>query len=176
MSGVSRYFDPDDVWLAFLLKDKYSSNFEKERLKSSICAEFNREENEICYIPFERNMGLSYYFFVLEKDKEEDLRNIYSYRSEAFDVFERHKRISGDELNEMMLSLKKKSSEYVKYGDIVNIRNGMYCKLHGIVLREDRFKKVIVGFKFCFGTVIESFDLVDISIDGNIFNYIKVLK
>ena len=175
MSSDFRSFDSDSVWLAFLLKDKYSSNFEKERLRAGICSGFNRTEDEIYYVPFERNVGLSYYFFVLEKDSE-DLRNIYSYRSDAFDVFERQKKITGAELNEMVGSLKKCSSEYAKYGDIVTIRNGMYCKLHGIVLREDRSGRIVVGLKFCFGTVIETFDLSDVEITGNIFNYMKVLK
>lgn len=162
------------TWLAFLLKDKYSSNFEKERLKSGIRREFGRGDEEICYLPFERNVGLSYYFFVRERDRENDLRDIYAYRPDAFEPFDRHRRISGTDLAGMMRCSSGGDRGYAKQGDIVTVRKGVYGGLHGIVLREDRCGRIVVGFKFCFGTVVESFSLAELEVNGNIFNYLKV--
>ena len=166
----------DAVWLAFMLKDKYASNFEKDRLKRCVCSKFKRSDREICYVPFERNSGLSYYFFVLERE-ETDLSSIYSYRTDVFETFNRHKRITGGELNEMLRTANNCQRGYAKQGDLVTVKNGIYRKLHGIVLRQDRSpNKVVVGLKFCFGTVVETFDLLDLEVCGNLFNYLKVLK
>ena len=173
---MARRIDDDSIWLAFLLKDRFSSNFEKERLRAGICLEMHRDESDICYVPFERNVGLSYYFFVLERDHEMDMHRIYEYRSEAFEPFDRHKRISGRELNDMMRNARQCSRGYVKQGDLVMIRSGIYSKLHGVVLREDRSGRAMVGMKFCFGTVVEGFDISELEVEGNIFNYMKVLR
>lgn len=165
----------DVTWIAFLLKDKYATNFEKARLKGSLCNEFGFSEEDVCYVPFERNVGLSYYFFIKERTPD-DMRSIFNSRRDAFAPFESHARISDAGLNDMMRSARQCERGYVKYGDIVTIKRGVYSKLHGIVLRMDRKDRVLVGLKFCFGTVISPCDEADLEVDGNIFNYIKVLN
>lgn len=165
-----------DVWIAFLLKDKYSSENEKDKLKRQIIKKFKRNNNDVCYISCNQKNGLSYYFFVKEY-LQEDLKNIYEFYSSYFSLYSYQAKITENELNEMLKTIdKKEENEIAKFGDFVMINKGKYKKLYGIVLRENRIGKVQVGLKFCFGQIIQTYDYKDLTSVGNIFNYIKVLK
>lgn len=162
------------MWIGFLLKDRYATDFEKASLKSEIMENFKLNEDDICYVPFEKYCGLSYYFFVRERDSENDLRDIYLFKKDAFEIYSLHVKITNDELNNCMKSTLKPNRGYVKFGDIVRIESGKYSKLNGIVLRENRNGKIEVGMRFCFGTIVEQYDSGNLIVTGNIFNYIKV--
>lgn len=165
-----------DVWIAFLLKDKYSSDNEKEKLKYEIIKKFKKDKNDVYYFSFHEKNGLSYYFFVKEKNND-DLRKIFDYCNLYFSSYSSQIKIKQHELKKMMNNIdKKEKKEIIKFGDFVKINNGKYNKLYGIVLRKNRLGKIQVGLNFCFGSIIESYNPKDLISIGNIFNYIKVLK
>lgn len=167
--------DDSQKWIVFLLKDKYACDAEKQILKIQIMKRFKRKESDICYTSFDGESGLSYYFFVKEYDND-DLRNIWQSYINYFQSYNSHTKINEQQLFSMMHNIKKCNCGYVKFGDIVLINKGQYSKLYGIVLRQNRNGKFDVGLKFCFGSVIQSYDSNDLSVEGNIFNYIKVLN
>lgn len=165
-----------NMWIAFLLQDKYASDFEKENLKRDIIKKFNRSEDDICYTPYDYNSGLTYYFFVKEYDKENDLRTIWEYRPYIFEAFNNHIKITEIQLIDMMRQIKNYQHGSIKYGDLVYIKKGCYNKLYGIVLRQNRNNKYDVGLKFRFGTIVKSFSSDEIKVVDNIFKHIKVLN
>lgn len=165
----------ENIWIAFLLKDKYAGQNAKQALKNSIINKFNRKQNDIIVIQEQENSALSYYFFV-KQYQYDDLSRIYQENNEFFDNFENHVKINEKELKAMLKDLYREENKGIKFGDLVTINKGKYNKLYGIVLRENRTGGVQVGLKFCFGTKIESYKQEDLTVNGNIFNYIKVLK
>lgn len=162
-------------WIAFLLKDKYSDDDQKEILKTQIIKKFKRKESDICYTSFDIDSGLSYYFFIKQYE-ENDLRNIWQSNMNYFESYSCHTKIDESQLFKMLHYVDKCNCGYVKFGDVVLIEKGVYNKLYGIVLRQNRNGKYDVGLKFCFGQVIQSYDSSELSVVGNIFNYIKVLN
>ena len=169
--------DGEEKWLVLVVKDRFSSDGEREGIKNLLMSCFPLKKNEVYYVPRDDNDAFSNYLFVRERDPVEDLRNMLACKREAFEPYPCHMRITDDEFRRMVQGIEdSRKSEEVKYGDIVTIRNGTYSKLNGIVLRESRSSKVEVGLKFCFGTVIESCEPENLVVVGNIFNYLKVLK
>lgn len=166
----------ENIWIAFLLKDKYSSDNEKDKLKSLIIKKFNRKKSQIRYTSSYENPGLCFYFFV-KQNNENDLKNIFQSFGMFLSAYNSHTKIKEYELNQMLKTIKKKDKKIIaKFGDFVIIKKGKYNKLYGIVLRENRCGKVQVGLNFCFGKVIQTYQYQDLISVGNIFNYIKVLK
>ena len=165
----------DTIWIAFMLRDKYANDLQKNNLKKDIMLKFNRKKEDICYTSCGNDFGSIYYFFVKEYDKENDLRNIHQAYTSHFQSYYYHTRIKEKQLNDLFSSIKKSNEVVAKFGDLVLINKGEYSKLYGIILRQNRNKKIDVGFKFGFGSVIKSYDISDFTIVGNIFNYIKVL-
>lgn len=163
-------------WIAFLLKDKHSSDQDKQNLKKQIINCFNRKQDEVCYISTNSNVGLAYYFFVKEYDCDNDMRNILQSNRDAFQSYDQHTRISQQQLLQMIRDITQCKRGYIKFGDLVKIQSGIYNNLYGIVLRQNRNNKLDVGIKFCFGSIIQSYDANDLNVIGNIFNYIKVLN
>lgn len=162
-------------WIAFLLKDKCACDAYKEVIKADIMKKFKRKQSDICYSSFDIQSGLSYYFFVKEYG-DNDLREIWQSNINNFQPYNSHTKISEQQLFGMLHDVNKCNYGYVKFGDIVLIDKGIYNKLHGIVLRQNRNGKFDVGLKFCFGSVVQSYDYNDLSVIGNIFNYIKVIN
>ena len=106
-----------DVWIAFLLKDKYSSENEKDKLKRQVIKKFKRNNNDVCYISCNQKNGLSYYFFVKEY-LQDDLKNIYEFYSSYFSLYSYQAKITENELNEMLKTIdKKEENEIAKFGD-----------------------------------------------------------
>ena len=164
-------------WIVMVLKDRFSNDVERESLKNGMMMRFSLKSNDIYYIPLDDNRTFGNFLFVRERDPENDLRNFLEFRREMFEAYPMHMRISDDEFTSMVDGIvDKKKSAYVKHGDIVVIKKGRYSKLFGIVLRENRSGKIIVGLKFCFGTVTEEYNQDELKVIGNIFNYLKVLK
>lgn len=164
-----------DVWLAFLLQDKYCSDFEKEKLKRNIMKKFNRKEEDICYTSYDINSGMNYYFFVKQNKVENDFKKIWQSYPYIFDSFNNHVKITQTQFYDMMRYVKKCQHGNIGYGDLVLIKKGNYNKLYGIVLRQNRNKKYDVGLKFRFGTIVKSFSKEQLSVIDNIFKHIKVL-
>lgn len=162
--------------MVFLLQDKFSSDIEKEKLKQDIMKKFNRNEEDIYYTPYDCNSGLTYYFFIKQYDKDNDLRQIWQSYTYVFDVFSNHVKITEFQLMDIMRNVKTCRYDNIKYGDLVLINKGCYNKLYGIVLRQNRNGKYDIGLKFRFGTVVKSFSNDEIKVIDNIFKYIKVLN
>lgn len=163
------------MWIAFLLQDKYSSDFEKENLKRNLIKKFNFKEQDICFTSYDCNSGINYYFFVKQYDKNDDLRKIWQAYPYVFDSFNNHVKITETQFYNMIRQAKKYQHGSVGFGDLVLINKGCYKKLYGIVLRESRNGKYDVGLKFRFGTVVKSFSKEEVKVIDNIFKYIKVL-
>ena len=163
-------------WIAFMLKDRFSTTEEKRRLSRDICAALGRPDEDVWWIPVDQNAGLGYYIFVRERNPETDMDAVLSVRRECFETRSCHLRIPQEEMDETIRQTKCVVVGSVKFGDIVKIRRGTYSNLHGIVLREATVGKVHVGMKFCFGPVVEPIEEKNLVLEGNIFNYIKVLK
>ena len=168
----------DDLkWLVLVVKDKYSNDDEREMLKSLLMRNFSLKKEDVYYVPTDSNFAFSNFVFVREYNPEDDLRKMLECRRDMFEPYPSHMRITDDEFRNMVSGMKEKSKGIsIKYGDIVGIKNGVYSKLNGIVLRESKPPKVDVGLKFCFGVVIEQYNPEDLVVKGNIFNYLKVLK
>lgn len=165
-----------NIWIAFLLKDKYSTDNEKEKLKYDVIKKFKRNKNDIYYFSSCQKSGLSYYFFIKEEN-ENDLRNIFDSYNPFLLPYSYHVKIKEYELKQMMKNIDiKEKDEIAKFGDFVMINKGKYNKLYGVVLRQNRLGKVQVGLNFCFGPIIQVYEYKDLTPKGNIFNYIKVLK
>ena len=167
--------DENEKWIAFLLRDKYSSAYWKQTLKKQILKKFNKKNSDIYYFSSQEDLSLIYYFFVKE-DNKNDLRSIWQGNVNFFESFQCHVKVSELQLNNMKQNIKTKEFNNIKYGDIVYIKKGDYSKLYGIVLRKNRVGKFDVGFKFCFGNVIKSYSVKEIKVVDNIFNYVKVLN
>lgn len=158
------------------MKDKFSNDFERENLKNCLMLNFPLKNADICYVSSDDCLAYSNFLFVREYGSE-DLRSILEFKRDAFEPYPMHMRITNEEMIGMVegVSMSKKAV-LPKHGDIVIVKNGKYGKLYGIVLRECRSSKLEVGFKFCFGTVTEQYEPEELSIVGNLFNYLKVLK
>ena len=165
-----------NMWIAFLLQDRFALDIEKEKLKNDIIKKFNRSEEDICYTPFDYNSGLTYYFFVKQYDKENDLRQIWQSYVYTFQAFNNHIKITETELKDMLRDIKQYQHGMIKQGDLVLIKKGCYNKLYGIVLRENRNGKYDIGLKFRFGTIVKSFSSEQLKVIDNIFKHIKVLN
>lgn len=166
---------PGKTWIVLMLKDKYSQNAEKEKLKADLMAALGYAAGEIIFTPFDREKCISYYLFLLDRPGGNDLRRILDTRPEAFDSYSSPMRITQAELDDFI----KGSEHYnetksVKFGDIVRIKTGRYCNLNGIVLRQCRHNKVDVGIKLCLGTKIIQYSPNELKVSGNIFKHIKV--
>lgn len=166
----------DGGWIAFMLKDRFSTNEEKTRLSKEICASLERSEEDVWWVPTDQNGGLGYYLFVRERNADTDLDAVLSVRRECFENRQCHSRVPSSEMDEMIRQTKRVVVGSVKFGDVVKVRRGTFSNLHGIVLRTASVGRVFVGMKFCFGTVVESIEEKNLDLEGNIFNYIKVLK
>lgn len=166
----------ENKWIAFMLKQRYINQQQKLNLKKNIMMRFNLKQKDICYSSSNNNSGHSYYFFVKEYDSENDLRNIYQTYSNFFEHFNYHVKINQSQLKQLFKSIYEINNINIKFGDLVVINKGVYSKLHGIVLRKNRNGKYDVGLKFGFGTLLKSYNASQLTITGNIFNYIKVLR
>ena len=132
-------------------------------------------EEDVYYVPFESSFAFSNFLFVKEYCAD-DLMNVMEYRRDAFEQYPMHMRITDDEFFSMVEGIKaSKKKTVVKYGDIVIAKHGKFSRLHGIVLRESNKNKIEVGFKFCFGKIIEKYDAEELDVTGNIFDYLKVI-
>lgn len=164
-------------WIAFILKDRFAKDTERESLKGDIISNFGLCDDDVYYIPIEINFAYSNYIFVRERN-EDDLHNIYEKKKEAFEHYQAHVRITDAEFCTMLEGLKEEQIRHkptIKYGDIVIVKNGKYNRLYGIALREYNSTKFNIGFKFCFGNVIEQYSADELNVVGNIFNYLKVI-
>lgn len=164
-------------WIAFILKDRFAKDSERELLKNDILRKFCLCDDDVYYIPIKINFAYSNYIFVREHG-EDDMRNIYENRKDAFEYYQMHVRITDVEFCNMVESLKEEqlsNTPSIKYGDIVMVKNGKYDKLYGIALRESNSMEFDIGFKFCFGNVVEKYSADEINVVGNIFNYLKVI-
>lgn len=164
------------MWIAFLLQDRFASDIEKENLKKDIMKKFNRNEEDICYIPYDINSGLTYYFFVKQYDSYNDLRQIWQSYIYTFEPLNNHIKITEIQFLDMMRHVKKYQHGVIKYGDLVLIEKGCYNKLYGIVLRQNRNGNYDIGLKFRFGTIVKSFSIDQIKVIDNIFKHIKVIN
>lgn len=163
------------IWIAFLLRDKKANEEDKAVLKNNIISKFHKKQSDICYALKNQNQGLYYYFFV-KQNYEGQLKSIYQSNKNYFQDFFVHTRITEHQLNEIMRKIQKYNHGYVKFGDFVLINSGRYEKLYGVVLRKNRNDKIEVGLKFCFGNIIQLYESSELTVVGNIFNHIKVLK
>lgn len=164
-------------WIAFILKDRFAKDSERESLKNDIISKFCLCDDDVHFIPIEMNFAYSNYIFVREHNVD-DMRNIYDKRKDAFENYQMHVRITEVEFCNMVESLKEeqfRNKPTIKYGDIVVVKNGKYNKLYGIALRESNPTKFDIGFKFCFGKVVEQYSAEELNVVGNIFNYLKVI-
>ena len=165
------------IWLVLVLKDKFATDSDREQLRNGIVSNFNLKPGDVCYVRKEDGEALSNFLFVREYHHDTDLKDILEFRRDMFESYPAHMRITGDELDTMIGGIESaKRSVTVKHGDIVVVKNGVYSKLYGIVLRENRSGKVEVGLKFCFGTVTEQYSPKDLTVIGNIFKNLKVLR
>ena len=176
--GVFRLMEDDcsNKWLVLVLKDKFSNDFERESLKDCLMLNFPLKSTDIYYVRSEDCFACNNFLFVREYDSE-DLRRILEFKRDAFEPYPMHMRITNEEMTKMVKGINMSRKVVLpKHGDIVFVKSGKYGKLYGMVLRECRSFKVIVGFKFCFGIVLEQYEPDEFSIVGNLFNYLKVLK
>ena len=160
--------DCSNRWLVLVLKDRFSNDPERENLKNCLMLNFPLRSTDIYYASSENCPAYSNFLFVREYGSD-DLRSILELKRDAFEPYPMHMRITDEEMTGLVDGvIMSRKAVLPKHGDIV--------KLYGIVLRECRSSKVDVGFKFCFGTVIEQYEPDELSIVGNLFNYLKVLK
>ncbi len=164
-------------WIVLVLKEKHANDGDRDLLKASLMAAFQLKSGDVYFVREDEGTALNNFLFVRERDPEHDLRAFLDFRRDMFEPYPAHMRITEEELDRMIEGIgESRRKETVKYGDIVLIKNGVYSKLYGIVLRENRSRKIDVGLKFCFGTVLEQYSPEDLSVVGNIFNYLKVLR
>ena len=169
--------EESNTWLVLVLKEKYATDADREQLKACLLANFPLKNTDVRFVRKSDENALSNFVFVREYHRDTDLKEILAFRRDYFEAYPVHMRITETELKDMMGGIEEaKKSITVKYGDIVVIKSGIYSKLHGIVLRENRSSKIEVGMKFCFGTVVEQYSPDELEIKGNIFKYLKVLK
>lgn len=168
--------DCSNRWLVLVLKDRFSNDPERENLKNCLMLNFPLRSTDIYYASSENCPAYSNFLFVREYNSN-NLKNILELKREAFEPYPMHMRITDEEMTGLVDGvIMSRKAVLPKHGDIVIVKSGKYVKLYGIVLRECRSSKVDVGFKFCFGTVIEQYEPDELSIVGNLFNYLKVLK
>lgn len=158
-------------WMCLMLREKYNSEREKEKLWEKLKSIYNKKSGDIYMISRNINSGLSFYVFIREENQPELWQKLCKekYFSETFE----YQTISNKEVLDMTRGIECKR-DTVRFGDIVKIKNGKYQKLFGIVLRETRSKKLNVGLKFCYGTICEEFDENNLETCGNIFKYLKI--
>lgn len=169
--------DGEDVWIAFLLKDKYASDFEKRRMRDGLMSQCGYDADDIRYAPFQRGNSISYYFFIRDKG-ESDPQPMSRLYYECLDAYSSQgMRLSESDVDTMMSHDDRCRMEaVVKFGDVVRIRTGRYRGLFGIVLRNERKMAYSIGMKFGFGVVILNCEKVDFTVVDNVFKYIKVPK
>ena len=164
-------------WLVLVLKDRYSNDESRRLLAESLEGKYGLAEGDVRFIPCADSPVYANFVFVRTCKPFDDLRNIVEYKHDMLESFRMHMRITDEEFNALVGGIGvARRQERVKHGDVVRIRNGAYCKLHGIVLREDRYGRIEVGMKFCFGTVVRKYNESDLEVVGNLFRYLKVLK
>lgn len=169
--------DGECKWIVLVLRDRYANDCERECLKRGIMLNFSLCDDDVYYVPFGDSPVHGNYLFVREHDKENSLRDILEYKRDAFEAYPMHMRITDGEFRSMLDGIE--STRHVveaKHGDIVQVKNGKYRKLYGIVLREDRSGRIDIGLKFHFGTIVEQMDSSDFEVVGNIFRHLKILR
>ena len=168
--------DCSNRWLVLVLKDRFSNDPERENLKNCLMLNLPLRSTDIYYASAENCPAYSNFLFVREYGSD-DLRSMLELKRDAFEPYPMHMRITGEEMTGLVDGvIMSRKAVLPKHGDIVIVKSGKYVKLYGIVLRECRSSNVDVGFKSCFGTVIEQYEPDELSIVGNLFNYLKVLK
>ena len=131
------------------------------------------EDIEIFYIDNKNEQSFDGYFFV-----NRDITNsAYEFKGSVFfqnilSSFEQVTLIPNSEINIMKESVEKKHEVFFRYGDILNVKRGVYENLKGICLSVNE-KTCQVGFKFCIGNFVADIDRNDLTVEGNIFNYIR---
>lgn len=167
----------ENKWIVMVLKDRHANDLDRSALKESLMGAFGLGNSDVYFVSESEGTALNNFIFVKERDPVNDLRNYLEFRRDMFEPYTSHMRITDKELGDMIDGIgESKRKPPVKHGDIVLIKTGIYSKLYGIVLRENRSKKVDVGLKFCFGTVTEQFSPNDFDVIGNIFKHLKILK
>ena len=72
----------------------------------------------------------------------------------------------------MKESVEKKHEIFFRYGDILTVKRGVCENLKGICLSVDD-KTCKVGFKLCVGNFVVDIDKNDLTVENNLFNYIR---
>lgn len=165
-------------WNAFMLKDKYASDFEKRRIRDGLVSQYGYGYDDIRYAPFSRGNSVSYYIFIRDTGVDAGIHPMLRFYYDCLDTYScQCMRLSEDDVDKMMnYDDECRMEAVVKFGDIVKIRNGRYRGLYGIVLREERKSFYTIGLKFGFGTVLIECDKIGFTIIDNVFKYIKVPK
>jgi len=161
----------ENNWIVLLIRDKYNTKNEKERVFNEIKKKYNLSDNDIYSVDKECNLSLSFYVFV-KKTKNIDMNNIAFEFNNYFDN-RGTAIITDDELLNMTRGITTYRG-YIKFGDIVLIRSGIYKKLYGVVVRKSDKNMLSVVIKLCFATLCVEYKESEIEVIGNIFKYIKI--
>ena len=168
----------EKLWLALMVKDRYAHDFDRQKIKESLLSLLGINEKDVFYAPFKKGNPYSYYVFVREYNRVNDLYAIFN--SPLKDCLTGYHNNKVHITNEELKAIAKQCSEIpandVRFGDFVKINSGVYSGLYGIVIRKSTRKNfVCVGMKFCFGKIVVECHTGDLEQVGNLFKYIKVL-
>lgn len=161
----------DGLWLTLMLREKYNTDNEKNRICEELMFRTGKRADDIYTVSRNIDLALSYYVFIRLDDFEEKY-SVMEATDGYFDI-SGSAVISGVELLELTKSVDQ-SRGYVKFGDVVLIKNGRYRKLYGVVLRRSGTDRFSVGIKLCAETVVEDYCENELLTTTNLFKYIKI--
>lgn len=162
----------ETYWSCIQASDKYSKRDSIPLVIKNIKKVLG-DDVEIFYIDNKNEQSFDGYFFV-----NKDITSVaYEFKGSVFfqnvlSSFERVTLIPNSDINKMRESVEKKHEIFFRYGDVLNVKRGVYESLKGICLSVDE-KTCEVGFKFCTGCFSATIDKNDLIVENNIFNYIR---
>jgi len=175
----------ESKWVCLSINERYSSYLYHEQVKNGICKIFEKEsdedvlfvgntleegiiENALETYVFVKCEDICKYRFQLEKSRY--IKTILnSFNSIVF--------ISELEIEALKKDWAKKKQEediVFFYGDIVNVKRGVYEKLNGIIIDKKNKKEMVVLFKFSVGYRIVNLHNDNLVKKNNVFEIIKV--
>jgi transcription antitermination factor NusG len=162
----------EEYWTCVMASEKYSKREHIPVVINNI-KKIVGKNVDIFYIDNKNEKSFDGYFFV-----KKDLTDLaYEFKNSVYfgnilNSFERVKLIPDNEISKMKESVEKKHEKFFKYGDVLFIKRGVYENLTGICLSVNE-NDCDVGMKFCTGSFIVKIDKTDLSVQDNIFNYIR---
>lgn len=160
-------------WYVLQLKHRYSKDTSRKQFYNRLRQRYKFCSKDIFMSIDNYNDGMNHYVFLYSPTKEQLKQKLLGdkYIEQTFGINE----ITNQQMMDMRKGLEG-LREDICFGDVVMVKNGIYNKLYGIVLRERNEGRYQIGLKFCYGVKISLQQCKDLQVVGNIFNHLKVKR